>query len=311
MAGGRAVARSRRWRTGVDPTVAGAYTPGAGSGSSPRLMPSEGSTEMAKGWKCPHCSTQNPETTLTCAGCGRIQGSVVVPGSTPVTPVAPNRVPPSEGWQASTSAWAPGPGSAPGHSLDNTLGAPANAGPDEPPAASPWADPGGVPTASVPLWRRLPIGGILVVVVVIAVAIGGLLFSAGRSPTGEIDRAGDLSANDLRVGDCFDLKEPDAEEVDDVTAHPCTEAHEYEVFHVGLLAEGAYPGEDALTEFVIDNCEPAFGTYIGKAYLDSQLDFSWLYPSDDGWNDGDRSVQCAAYDPRNSRLTSSLKGSAQ
>ena len=276
---------------------------------------------MAKGWKCPHCSTQNPETTLTCQGCGRIQGSVVVPGSTPVPPsagMAPvppvPRAPiaPSEGWQASSSNWSPGPGSAPGHSLDNTLGAPANAGPDGPPAESPWAvNRDAAERASTPLWRRLPVGGIIVIAVVIAVALGGTLFGAGRSSTGEIDRAGDLSANDLRVGDCFDLKDPDAEEVGDVAAQPCTEAHEYEVFYVGLLAEGSYPGEQALTEFVIDNCEPAFGTYIGTAYLDSQLDFSWLYPSDDSWDDGDRSIQCAAYDPRNTRLTSSLRGSAQ
>ena len=283
---------------------------------------------MARAWKCPHCSTQNPETTLTCTGCGRIQGSVVVPGSTPVRalpPVAPTPdsasvpggasphrpIAPSEGWQASSPAWSAGPGTSPGHSLDNTLGAPANAGPDGLPAESPWAVHRDAVPASTPLWRRLPIGGIIVVVVVIAVALGGALFSAGRSSTGEIDRAGDLSANDLRVGDCFDLKDPDAEEVGDVAAHPCTEAHEYEVFYVGLLAEGPYPGQEALTEFVIDNCEPAFGAYVGTAYLDSQLDFSWLYPSDESWNDGDRSVQCAAYDPRNNRLTSSLKGSAQ
>jgi hypothetical protein len=120
-----------------------------------------------------------------------------------------------------------------------------------------------------------------------------------------------MTANDLRVGDCFDIKDPDAEEISDVTAHPCTEAHEYEVFHVGVLADGVYPGDDTLTEYVIGNCAPAFDAYVGRAYTDSQLDFSWLYPSGDSWGDGDRSVQCAAYDPRNSRLTISLKGSEQ
>jgi hypothetical protein len=275
-----------------------------------------GRTAMAKGWKCPHCSTQNPETTLTCSGCGRIQGSVVVPGSTPPQPVSPGTNEPSEGWQASSSDWSPGPGTAPGNSLDNTLGAPANSradtGADAPPSTPSWAvNVDALPPAPTPLWRRLPIGGIIVVVVVIAVGIGGFIFSASRSATGEIDRSGDMTANDLRVGDCFDLKEPDAEEVSDVTAHPCTEAHEYEVFYIGAVAEGAYPGLDALTEFVIDNCEPAFGGYVGTAYLDSQLDFSWLYPSDDSWGDGDRSVQCAVYDPANARLTASLKGSAQ
>lgn len=264
---------------------------------------------MAKDWKCPHCSTQNPGTTLTCAGCGRIQGSVVVPGSSPVTP-APNQ--PSEGWQAPSSAWSPTPGSAPANSLDNTLGAPANAGGDAPPAAPSWAvNLDNVPPASTPLWRRLPIGWLIVGVLVIAGGVGGFLFNAGRSDTGEITRSGDMVANDLRVGDCFDLKEPDAEEIGDVTAHPCTEAHEYEVFHVGTLADGAYPGLDAISEFVIDNCEPAFGSYVGTAYANSRLDFSWLYPSDDSWGEGDRSVQCAAYDPANNRLTATVKGSAQ
>jgi len=46
-------------------------------------------------------------------------------------------------------------------------------------------------------------------------SLGGYLFSAGRSATGEITRSGDMSANDLRLGDCFELKEPDADEVSD------------------------------------------------------------------------------------------------
>lgn len=277
---------------------------------------------MAKGWKCPHCSTENPETTLTCTGCGRIQGSVVVPGSPPVTPATstpltgtPGQSPippsgePSEGWQAASSGWSSGV--APG----GPAGAPSD--PDAAPGNAPVGTPSWavnldtVPPASTPRWRRLPIGGILVVALVIAVSVGGYIFSAGRSSTGEINRSGDMTANDLRVGDCFDLKEPDAEEVGDVTARPCTEAHEYEVFYVGDMASGPYPGEEAFTGFMVDNCEPAFGSYVGKAYADSQLDFFWLYPSDESWGDGDRSVQCAAYDPENSRLTATIKGSAQ
>jgi hypothetical protein len=264
---------------------------------------------MAKGWKCPHCSTHNPETTLTCAGCGRIQGSVVVTGSTPVTPASSQ---PSEGWQAAASSWSPGPGSAPGNSLDNTLGdgAPANAaaGGGEPTPS--WAvNLDATPPASTPLWRKFPIGWLIVGVLVFGGAIGGLLFNASRSSTGEITRSGDLTANDLRVGDCFDLKDPEAEEVGDVTAHPCTEAHEYEVFYVGSMAAGAFPSEEAMTTFVVDNCGPAYDAYIGKAYADSRLDFSWLSPTDDSWGEGDRSVQCAVYDPENARLTLSLKDS--
>ena len=290
---------------------------------------------MAKGWKCPHCSTENPATTLTCTGCGRIQGSVVVPGSSPVAPVTPTEghvtpapwsagptpgqpagTPgaPSEGWQATSTEWssrAGEPGAVAG-GPGSVGGEPAVLAGDAPPATPSWAvNLGNVPPASTPLWRRLPIGWLIVGVLVIAGGIGGYLFSAGRSDSGEINRAGDMTANDLRVGDCFDLKEPDPEEVSDVTARPCSEAHEFEVFYVGAMASGPYPGEEALTSYVVDNCEPAFGTYVGKAYLDSQLDFSWLYPSDDGWNDGDRSIQCVAYDPNDNKLTLSLRGAAR
>ena len=43
-----------------------------------------------------------------------------------------------------------------------------------------------------------------------------------------------MTAADLRVGDCFDLKDPAADEIDDVTAGPCTAAHEFEMFFVGI-----------------------------------------------------------------------------
>ena len=244
---------------------------------------------MAKGWKCPHCSTENPETTLTCTGCGRIQGSVVVPGSQPVVPVLP----------------APSVPATP-------LVDPAAASPTDAPSANPWAvNLDSVPPASTPLWRKIPLGWILVGLLVVGGGVVGYVFNASRSSTGVINRSGDLTANDLRVGDCFDLKDPDAEEVSDVTAHPCTEAHEYEVFYVGNLAGGEYPTDDAMEAFLIDQCVPAFGAYLGKVYADSVHDFSWLTPTPEGWRAGDRSVQCFGFDPRNARLTVSIKGIAE
>ena len=50
--------------------------------------------------------------------------------------------------------------------------------------------------------------------------------------------------------------------------------------------------------YVNDNCSPAFGTYVGKPYADSELAIYWLAPTDDGWRAGDHSVQCAVYHPR-------------
>jgi putative regulator of septum formation len=114
---------------------------------------------------------------------------------------------------------------------------------------------------------------------------------------------------DLRVGDCYDLTDSYADQ--DVKAVQCTTEHEFEVFYVGAMGNGSYPTLDAFADYVVRYCDPAFGDYVGKAPDDSNLDYDWLDPTDDAWRSGDRTVQCAAYDPHNSRLTQSLRGIRQ
>jgi hypothetical protein len=142
-------------------------------------------------------------------------------------------------------------------------------------------------------------------------AVSSRYFSAGRSESGEITKSGDLAVNELRVGDCFDLKDPDAEELDDVSARPCTEEHQYETFFVGTMADGAYPTDAAFEAYVTANCDPAFEAYVGRAFQASQLAVGWVGPTVDGWNDGDRSIQCVLDDPQAPRLTGSMKGSSR
>jgi hypothetical protein len=166
----------------------------------------------------------------------------------------------------------------------------------------------GAPVAPVPLWKRLPIGGIIFAVLLVGGGLSSLYFGAGRNDTGEIAKSGDLTANKLRVGDCYDLKEPEANEIEDVTAKPCTEEHQYELYFTGALPEGEYPAESVFEDYVVANCDPAFTGYVGKTFQDSLLDIYWLYPTDDSWRQGDRTVQCAVYDPKIPRLTASLKG---
>ena len=242
----------------------------------------------AKGWRCPRCQQQNDDAALTCSSCGLIRGAVVP------------EVSPSVGRLDSTTAVPPPP-----NVLTNAADA-ERGGHGEVPAAPPaggWAPPAGSSR------RRLPIGWIVAAVFVLALAVGGWYFSAGRSSTGEIEKAGDLAASELRVGDCFDLKDPTAEEVGDVTARPCAEGHEYEVFLTGDVAAETYPTEATFTAYVEATCLPAFESYVGTAYLDSDLDVFWIYPTEDAWNGGDHSVQCTVYHPRIHSLTGSLKGS--
>lgn len=254
---------------------------------------------MASQWKCARCSAKNDEGTLTCQNCRMIRGAVVVPGSfSPPPGQAPDTLPdepsaPPVSWDTAADR----------HSLSEAAA----------PTMSSWnvgVEPSDKPVR-VPLWRRIPIGAVIVVAILAAGAIGGVIFNASRSSTGEISRRGDMMATDLRVGDCFDLKDPAADEITDVTALPCEEEHEFELIYTGSMPSGDYPREDAFDAFVEDNCVPAFDVYIGMAYADSKLDIHWLIPLESGWNAGDRSIQCSAYHPRVHRLTGSLKGSSQ
>ena len=235
---------------------------------------------MGKRWKCARCAADNDETAVSCASCGLIRGGVVV---------QPNTLAP----RVATQAEAPvGPGD------DDRMEATA-------------VDADAVAAPSRPLWRRIPTGWAIVIAIVVVSSVAGLIFNATRSSTGEIDKAGDLAASELRVGDCFDLKDPAAEQVGDVTARPCTQEHEYELFAAAVMPAGDFPAQATLDSFANDTCTPAFESYIGKPYTESPLEIFVLQPTSDAWSGGDRSVQCAVYHPRVHRLTESLKGSNQ
>jgi hypothetical protein len=161
------------------------------------------------------------------------------------------------------------------------------------------------PATAEPAWQRyrrfwwIP---------VLAVVLGvGYLTSARRDGGGAITDAGSLQIQDLRVGDCFDVEE--ADEVSEVDAGPCTDPHGYEMFHFASWDGGdAYPTDDAMLDFIIAACVPQFEAYVGMSYESSVLDFVPFTPTEDGWADGDRVVQCALVGATNEQLTTSLRG---
>lgn len=252
---------------------------------------------MARRWKCARCSHENDEALLTCGNCGLIRGAVIPDASAPQAPAPRVDAPASHDQAALTGGLAP------------TADVPApDAGPPvvwEPQGLS--ADGAAEPPR--PLWRRIPATVILWAVLIGGGAIAGLIFNASRAPSGEINKGGDLTAADLRVGDCFDLKDPAAEEFEKVTALPCGQEHEYELFFRGSMPAGDYPSDATFGSYVETNCLPAFETYLGTPYESSEYDIFWLVPTADGWRGGDRSIQCAAFHPRIHRLTESVKGS--
>lgn len=116
------------------------------------------------------------------------------------------------------------------------------------------------------------------------------------------------AATDLQVGDCFDMPTAANETVEEVSHHPCTDAHTAEIFFVGDHPDGAFPGSTAFETYVESNCVPSFNTYTGLDYMtDTTYDFGWFEPTSEGWGSGDHEITCYVYRLDKGTMTSSVK----
>lgn len=154
-------------------------------------------------------------------------------------------------------------------------------------------------------WRGIGLAAIAVV--------GGLAVAGCHGATGE--KAGASSVFHLQTGECFHSPSGATTagrtvQVDDVSAVPCTDAHDGEVFAVvthPAAAGTAYPGDDALADFAAAECLQRFPAYTGAAYDGSDLDVASVRPDRRSWADKhDREVACVLY-KQDSTLTGSRK----
>jgi hypothetical protein len=227
-------------------------------------------------WVCHRCYASNDAIATACVRCGLERGA------DPTTAAA-----------GSTDPGAP----------DQNAANQSPADPQQPQ----WTPP--PPAPARPMWMQLGLR-FWWVGLIIVVAAGGWYFSARRDDSGQITTAGDLKIGDLRVGDCFNLKDPEADEIEQVDAKPCTQAHQYEMYFVGDMPRGEYPSDDEFAQWIEQNCGLAFESYVGIGFQESVLQVLPVTPTEGLWHD-DRSVQCALLDPADEQLTSTLKSSAR
>jgi len=174
-----------------------------------------------------------------------------------------------------------------------------------------WAANASTQPPAQPAWRSwLRFWWIPAIVIALAV---GYFTNARRGDDGGITDSGTLQVTDLRVGDCFDLSEATATEISEVDAKPCTQAHEYEMFHITTWTDAGdtYPTDDEWVTFFLDGCTTGFADYVGHDYRTSELEFVPFTPTEEGWADGGRRVQCAVVDPLDTDLTESLQDAAR
>lgn len=118
-----------------------------------------------------------------------------------------------------------------------------------------------------------------------------------RSADGTITEAGKLFASDLRNGDCFNGL-GDSDTIDRVSAVPCSEAHEAEVFATPDLPGGeVYPGAETASRVSRTSCQGELAKLPAAVQHEIATEVTWLYPVEDAWNAGDRNAICFAGSP--------------
>lgn len=118
----------------------------------------------------------------------------------------------------------------------------------------------------------------------------------------------------LEVGNCFIEADMNAsltgDEVSEVPTVDCAEEHDSEVYHSEMLPDGDFPGAESVTDSGMDICKAKFEDFMGIAYDDSELYFSFFSPTSQSWDAmGDREILC--YILTDEMVTGSLAGAAR
>jgi hypothetical protein len=117
------------------------------------------------------------------------------------------------------------------------------------------------------------------------------------------------------VGECVDLQ-LDATIVSELKGFDCSKEHDAEIYFEGDVTAGGDYDAAAIEREAADLCLASFEDFVGIEYASSVLDVYYMFPQEDGWATGDRSVICAAYvlDAATggvTRTSGSLEGSAR
>jgi hypothetical protein len=72
----------------------------------------------------------------------------------------------------------------------------------------------------------------------------------------------------------------------------CRDQHDLEVFYIATYQDGAYPGDQTLTDFA-SQCDGQFEGYVGQPVKTSGFHPIYVIPDRQAWGDGIHKVLCA------------------
>jgi hypothetical protein len=158
--------------------------------------------------------------------------------------------------------------------------------------------------------RGLAVAGLVLSAIWLVVIIAASVLGGGATPSagGKITHRGSLNVFALTTGDCFD-NPATTSDIQDVTAIPCGQAHDAQVFAKFSLSgsDSRYPAQATLNRRADDGCNSRTGS-IDKSAVTGAMTIHVLFPEQDAWAGGQRTVSCLIVTPKPT-LKSSLLNS--
>lgn len=140
--------------------------------------------------------------------------------------------------------------------------------------------------------------GTLVVAGLVAVAVNGFLGTRPLPP--DVTDARDAHARQLVTGNCLDPL-PDDGEVDEVRVVPCADPHAAQVIsQYEFGSDAVWPGQAAADRRVATACQ------VSAAETEAGLTPVTWAPTEQSWEDGDRTGLCLLHRADGTLLTGSL-----
>lgn len=140
-------------------------------------------------------------------------------------------------------------------------------------------------------------------------ASGGAGNSAGGGSSTREAEGENESVFDLQVGDCFNDDSDNDSEESEVEVIDCGEPHDNEVYFEYEIEDGDFPGENTIILDAEELCVDEFENFVGIPFVESELVYFPVYPTEASWEAGDRIVYCVLYAADFSKLTGTAEGS--
>ena len=144
--------------------------------------------------------------------------------------------------------------------------------------------------------------GVVLVVIAVAAAAGALAVATHGFRPKVIVRYRPAAVFSLRAGECINSSSNGLS----VTILSCATPHEAEVFATFSLAGSAWPGSAAVQQQASNGCTDRIASYLNPQLLNAGLSEEYVYPNQDAWQAGVRTVVCEV-----SSATGPLSGSVR